>query len=376
MKICFPKLEQWQKGIVVMDDFKYLTIVEWAKNYINNENLSPGSRFFSEKDLCDIHSVSRQTVRQALMVLESQNIIWRKRGSGTFVKAAKNNTVQNSFNVGVISTYFSDYIFPSIITGIEKVLKANNIGIQLSITHNQVFEESRALKTMLTQNIKGLIVEPSKSALPNPNMKLYDEIKSLNIPLVFFNAKYPWTDFPCVAMDDVMAGRLITNHLFDLGHKKISGIFALDDIQGHKRYQGFMNSFEQHGILTAEQNVLWFSTGEKKSLFTSFESRINTLLNNSTAVVCYNDSLAVSLLDFCKKENIKVPEDISIVGIDDSKLAAVCEVPLTTVRHPHQLLGEHTAMKLLEIIGNPGAVADDMLFAPELVIRNSAIRLN
>jgi hypothetical protein len=49
MKICFPKLEQWQKGIVVMDDFKYLTIVEWAKNYINNENLSPGLGFFQRK---------------------------------------------------------------------------------------------------------------------------------------------------------------------------------------------------------------------------------------------------------------------------------------------------------------------------------------
>ena len=357
-----------------MDDFKYLAIVEWVKNYITDEHLSPGDRFYSEKELCDIHNVSRQTVRQALMVLESQNIIWRKRGSGTFVKAAKNSAVRNNFNVGVISTYFSDYIFPSIVTGIEKVLRADNVGMQLAITHNQVFEESQALKTMLTQNIRGLIVEPSKSALPNPNMNLYQEIRSLNIPLIFFNAKYPWSDFPCVAMDDVMAGRLLTDHLFDLGHKKISGIFVLDDIQGHKRYQGFMSSFEQHGILTAEQNVLWFSTSEKKTLFTSSKNRINALLSNSTAVVCYNDSLAISLMDFCKKENIKVPDDISIVGIDDSKLATVCEVSLTTVRHPHQLLGELTAEKLLEMIANPSADSNDVLITPELIIRNSAIR--
>ncbi|MFA5658845.1 MAG: GntR family transcriptional regulator [Oscillospiraceae bacterium] len=358
-----------------MDDFKYLTIVEWVKKYITDERLSSGERFYSEKELCDIHNVSRQTVRQALMVLEGQNIIWRKRGSGTFVKAVKNNTARNNFNVGVISTYFSDYIFPSIVTGIERVLRANNVGMQLSITHNQVFEESQALKTMLTQNIKGLIVEPSKSALPNPNMSLYKEISSLNIPLVFFNAKYPWSNFPCVAMDDVMAGRMATDHLFDLGHRKISGIFTLDDIQGHKRYQGFINSFEHHNILTAEQNVLWFSTSEKHALFTLSKDRINTLLSNSTAVVCYNDDLAVSLLDFCKKERIRVPDDISIVGIDDSKLAAVCKVPLTTVRHPHQLLGERAAEKLLEIISNPSLEANnDVLFSPELVTRNSAIK--
>ncbi len=358
-----------------MDDFKYLMIVDWAKNYIANGHLSPGERFYSEKELCDIHNVSRQTVRQALMVLESQDIIWRKRGSGTFVKVAKNSAVRNNYNVGVISTYFSDYIFPSIITGIEKVLSANNVGIQLSITHNQAFEESQALKAMLTQNVRGLIIEPSKSALPNPNNNLYEEIRSLNIPVVFFNAKYPWSDFPCVAMDDVMAGRLLTDHLFDLGHRKISGIFALDDMQGHKRYQGFMNSFEHHSIFTAEQNVLWYSTSEKKTLFTLSRDRIIALIKNSTAIVCYNDSLAVSLLDFCKKENIKVPDDLSIVGIDDSKLATVCEVPLTTVRHPHKLLGEQTATKLLETIANPALIPDDILFTPELIIRNSAIKI-
>ena len=71
-----------------MDDFKYLAITEWVKNYIEDERLSPGDKFYSEKELCDIHNVSRQTVRQALMVLEGQNVIWRKRGSGTFVGVA------------------------------------------------------------------------------------------------------------------------------------------------------------------------------------------------------------------------------------------------------------------------------------------------
>ncbi len=359
-----------------MDDFKYLAIVEWTKDYIVKEHLPPGERFFSEKELCEIHNVSRQTVRQALMVLENQNILWRKRGSGTFVKGTGEAEVRNSFNVGVISTYFSDYIFPSIVTGIERVLRANKIGMQLAITHNQVFEESQALKTMLSQNVRGLIVEPSKSALPNPNRRIYEEISRLNLPVVFFNAKYPWSDFPCVAMDDVMAARLVTDHLFSLGHRRISGLFALDDVQGHKRYQGFLESCEKHRVLMAEQNVLWYSTSEKQNLFTLSRDRILAQLKNNTGVVCYNDSLAVSLLDFCRKEKIRVPEELSIVGIDDSKLSTVCKVPLTTVRHPHQLLGERAAEKLLETIENPErATPGDVLFSPELVVRSSAIRI-
>ena len=77
-----------------MDDFKYMTIVEWVKELIRKEHLAPGARFYSEKELCDIHNVSRQTVRQALMVLENQDILRRKRGSGTFVKGIGN--VNNS----------------------------------------------------------------------------------------------------------------------------------------------------------------------------------------------------------------------------------------------------------------------------------------
>lgn len=356
-----------------MDDFKYMTIVEWVKDYIKKEHLAPGARFYSEKELCDIHNVSRQTVRQALMVLENQDVLRRKRGSGTFVKSAGSKTYSASArncNVGVVSTYFSDYIFPSIVTGIEKVLKNNNVGMQLSITHNQVFEESKALKTMLEQDIRALIVEPSRSALPNPNVKLYEKIKELNIPLVFFNAKYPWADFPCVAMDDVAAGRIAAEHLIQLGHTKIGGVFAFDDIQGHKRYQGFLSAFEQHGIALEEQDVMWFSTSEKKEFFTR-EDRIKGLLERVTAVVCYNDSHAVSLLELCKKWNVRVPEDLSVVGIDDSKLAKICEVPLTTVRHPHQLLGERAAQKILEMIENPEKQFRDVLYEPELVERES-----
>ena len=359
-----------------MDEYKYLAIVEWSKKFIAEHKLSADDRFLSENELCSIHSVSRQTVRQALMLLESQNVISRVRGSGTFVKSAEVIKPVQHANIGLISTYFSDYIFPSIVTGIESVLKKNNIGMQLAITHNQVYEESQALKDMMAHGVQALIVEPSKSALPNPNTKLYEEIKSKNIPLVFFNAKYPWADFPCVAMNDVAAGKMVTDYLFKSGHRKVCGIFALDDMQGHKRYEGFVESCIENNVTTAEQNVLWYSTSELSTLFTLSENRIVSLLGSATAVVCYNDRLAVDLMNFCKLHGISVPDDISVAGIDDSKLATICDVKLTTVRHPHQLLGERAAEKALKMIRQPKSKYDDKLFMPELVVRESVLDIN
>ena len=360
-----------------MEDYKYNSIVDWAKNYIAEKGLKPNDRFLSEKELSGIHNVSRQTVRQALAKLENEGVICRVKGSGTFVaEAVHTGLSRGNKTVGVISTYFSDYIFPSIVTGIEGVLKENNIVMQLAITHNQVYEEAQAIRNMLAQGVSGLIVEPSKSALSNSNAELYEEIRRRNIPLVFFNAKYRWSNFPCAAMDDKAAGETVTNYLIEQGHRKIAGIFAVDDMQGHDRYQGYIKSCESCGIVNAENNVLWYSTEEREDLFSLSEKRIMKLIDSATAVVCYNDKLAVDLLKFCREKGISVSDNISVVGIDDSKLATLCDVGLTTVKHPQQKLGEAAAEKLLKLMNNPKADFNDVKFTPELVIRNSVRCIN
>ncbi|MDR2387745.1 MAG: GntR family transcriptional regulator [Deltaproteobacteria bacterium] len=352
--------------------FKYLEIVEWVKREISDKGFAHGDRFLSESDLCARLKVSRQTVRQALAVLETRGFISRRRGSGTFVTLPGLYDQAQGQIVGVISTYFSDYIFPHIVSGVERVLAKNQITMQLAVTNNLVSDESRALRSMLDRNVAGLIVEPSKSALPNPNVKLYEEVSRKQIPLVFFNAAYGWSDFPLVAMDDVAAGRIATEHLISLGHEKIAGIFLLDDMQGHKRYQGFLECQGSDG--QAENRVLWFSNNEKPNLFTFNADKVADLLARVSSVVCYNDSIALGLYEFCRGRGINIPDDLSIVGIDDSRLATICAVPLTSVRHPHQRLGERAAETLLSMLGSTSAGKQGHLFEPILVKRESTMR--
>ncbi|MDR1536784.1 MAG: GntR family transcriptional regulator [Clostridiales bacterium] len=354
-----------------MESYKYTAIIEWAKESIIDRGLISGDRFFSETELCEIHNVSRQTVRQALAILEREGIILRRQGSGTFVQAQSRHSDEKTVTVGLISTYFSDYIFPSIITGIEQVLKKNHINLQISTTHNQVTEEARALRAMLSQDIDGLIVEPSQSGLPSLNAEIYNEIRLRNIPLVFFNAKYPESSFPYVAMDDITAGRIAADHLIACRHRKISAIFLLDDIQGHLRYKGFMKSLLASGVSAPENRVMWFSSQDRDEIMSVYEKKLLNLLADSTGIVCYNDYLAVELLEFCKQHGINVPVDVSIVGIDDAKRAGICEVPLTTVQHPKQELGKKVAEVLLQLIANPNEEIADVIFEPKLVERAS-----
>jgi len=91
-----------------------------------------------------------------------------------------------------------------------------------------------------------------------------------------------------------------------------------------------------------------------------------------TAFVCYNEELAVILLEAIRQQRLRIPEDISVVGFDDSFLATATEVKLTTVAHPKSELGVKAAETLLEMIGNPsGARAKDYVFEPQLILRES-----
>ena len=92
---------------------------------------------------------------------------------------------------------------------------------------------------MPPEKISGLIVEGTKSALPNPYIRHYQNLIRQGIPVVFIHNYYNGLQTPCVLMDDIQASKKLTQLLLDAGHTKIAGIFKEDDLQGIRRFQGY-----------------------------------------------------------------------------------------------------------------------------------------
>lgn len=348
---------------------KYMALVKWIKEQVAENQLQYGDKFYSENELSAMFGISRQTVRQAVGILEQEKIVERRRGSGTYITYTTEVKREITRNIGVVTTYIDDYIFTSIIRGIETVLAQNGYTMQLAFTHNRVENETRALRLMLDKGVDGLIVEPTKSGLPSPNGALYCEIEEKKIPLIFINAYYPGMNFPHVAMDDTKAGYLAAQQLVRAGHNHIGGIFQSDDLQGHLRYAGYVKALMDAGLELRDENVLWYTT-EDMADFTEDARRVLRRMGESTGVVCYNDKVSMSLVDICKKNGVAVPERLSISSIDNSDLAALCEVPLTSVAHPMQLLGETAAQNLMKLIGGKRFDAT-VEFTPQVVERMS-----
>ncbi len=352
-------------------DPKYQLVIDWIKENIESGSLKYGDRIKSELELSEQFGLSRQTVRRATSELEKDKVLTRVQGSGTYV----GNRIQNvrrerHKNVAVMSTYIDGYIFPPTLKGIETVLSGQGYTTQLFFTDDRISQEGDILETLLSRNdIDGLIAEPSKSALPNPNMRFYREISRRGIPILFFNASYHSLHLPCVRMDDDKIAKSATELLIKNGHRRIAGLFKCDDGQGHLRYAGYNKALIEAGIRPDAERVIWTDTGVLSNL-SIVHDYIFERIHNCTAVVCYNDEAAFQLINMCIADGIKVPEDISIVSFDDSDLSRMCQVPFTSYVHPKEELGRKAADNMLKMIEEPGFEAGFM-FESEPVLRGS-----
>ncbi|MDD2978417.1 MAG: GntR family transcriptional regulator [Hespellia sp.] len=357
---------------MVEQQLKYEEIVRWMKKKIDGKELLAGQKIPSENELASIFSVSRQTVRHAISVIEDEGLVERRRGSGTYVRGMKrkDHFDKKTMRVAIVTTYVDEYIFPTMLKELERKFSKANYTIQIAFTHNTVEKERIILKNFLGRKvIDGIIAEPVKSGLPNPNLKLYEELEAKGIPIIFLNTFYLQLPMMHVCMDDKRAGQMATEHLLQCGHTRIAGIFKSDDGQGHRRYAGYMEALMERGIKIREDRITWIDTLDAKHMG-EYAGPILNRLTNCTACVCYNDEIAVKLVGICKEAGIKIPEDLSIVGIDDSDLARLCEIPLTSVRNPIVDLAGITAEKMVRMLSGDTDL-ENVELEPSLVMRNS-----
>ncbi len=350
-----------------METPKYVIVQEWIKSEINKGTYKDGDKMLSENELMEKFNFSRQTIRLAISKLENEGFLEKIKGSGTYIKIRNNNFIKETRNIGVIITYLDEYIFPEIIKGIENVLSNNNYNITLGITYNKVEKETSILNSMVNKKVDGIIVEGTKSAIPNPNKEIYEQFKK-TIPCVFINGCYPDLDIPLCAMNDVEGGYTATKYLIDHGHKKIGACFKSDDMPGHKRYEGFMNAMHRQAIPVNEKNIHWYTTEDLEYMFKGdADSILLRRFEGCTAIICYNDQMALNMIRFMERNNIKPFEDISIIGFDNSTLSKFLD--LTSVNHAKYNLGELAAESLIKQI-KTGERSDIKLKA-EIVERSS-----
>lgn len=336
----------------MMNSPKYSILADAIRGKIQNGTYRDGDKLPSENELSEQYGYSRQTVRQAFGVLEEEGLLRRERGSGTYVHRKRKQSAK-TMTIGVITTYITDYIFPSIIRGIESELSRRGYSLTLGVTKNRVENENKILHSFLEKKVDGIIVEGTKTALPNPNLSLYKQLDECGIPYVFINGFY--REFPCVHIttNDRECGEAAAKYLIrEKRCKKLGGIFKSDDMQGHERYAGFAGGILQCQKELDDDTVIWFTTSETESLFTNQADTIFKRLEGCDGIVCYNDQIAYSLIRLLENHSIKVPENAAVTGCDNANLLEYSSLKITTFEHPKEKMGIAAANKIINLIEN------------------------
>ena len=332
---------------------KYQIVADALRAHIQTGKYADAAALPTEFAIAGEYQVSRQTVRQALALLAREGLIATRQGSGSRILRQTRDAAPQRRSIAVITTYISDYIFPSILREAETVFARHDCTPSLFATQNQVSVERKILQTLLTmKELDGVLVEGTKTALPNPNLDLYRKLMDRGVRLVFINGIYPeLAHIPSVLADNYGGGRVLVDYLHQKGHQNIAGIFKNDDMQGTLRYAGYAEALRDLGLPFEDERVRWYNTEQRKDFLSeSFVDSVLEGFQGCSAIVCYNDEVAIRVVSRLQKRGVRVPEEMAVVSFDNSQYSDLAPVRLTSLSHGSRNLGELAANLMLRLL--------------------------
>lgn len=340
---------------------------------IASGHIKPGDFLPRLRDLADQLGINMHTVRSAYQQLESDGLVEARRGIGTIVlsydreRRSAHTPKFPTFTIGVLIPGYNPFYNPFLSAIEDEVRDSPNL-IFIANTHNDALELGRYLDQLVAKNVDGIIV--TSFGLPDHNY-LPPESGSAHArpPIVF--ADIPGAPAPSILFDGEKGGYLAGSHLLDHGYKRI-GLITCPVTWPNVGlvYQGFTRSLEERGIelppeLTATCQEFTLQEGGKAV------NRLLDLNKPPDAIFVSGDMLAVGALQAISARNYRVPEDIALVGYDDSCNSGFTNPPITTIHLPAAEMGRRTISTLLDLIDGKEPDFDYDLLPVHLVVRNS-----
>lgn len=284
--------------------------------------------------------------------------------------AARQLRAGRSRSIGLVVLDASNPFFADVARGAEARAAEEHLSVLLGNSDENASREDGYLDLFREQRMKGVLITPASDDVAKLR-RMHDA----GIPVVLVDHDMPDSDFLSVTVDDVEGGYLAASHLLEIGRRRLAFVAGpLSIAQVANRLAGVRRAVD--GVPGAmleviEQSALTVSCGREAGK--GLVARVST--ERPDAVFAANDLLAVGVLQALTMfHNLRVPEDIALIGYDDIDFASAMVVPLTSIRQPAQLIGSTAVELLLRSIDDPdGDYERRVRFQPELVVRASTL---
>jgi DNA-binding LacI/PurR family transcriptional regulator len=270
--------------------------------------------------------------------------------------------------IGLVLPELQNPIFPALAEVVGGALAQRGFTPVLCTRTAGGLSEADYVEMLLEQQVSGVVFAGGQYAEADAPHEHYVRLLEVRLPVVLVNAAVEHLDFPRVSTDDAVAVEQAFGHLAALGHERIGLILGPSDHMPSRRKFAAFERAALHTGLAYEPN--WV----ERTMFSieGGQAAANRLLEREiTGVVCASDLLALGAVRAARRAGLRVPDQLSVVGYDDSSLMSCTDPPLSTVRQPIEAMGRAAVAMLVGQIDGATVTADELLFEPELVVRGS-----
>jgi DNA-binding LacI/PurR family transcriptional regulator len=272
--------------------------------------------------------------------------------------------------IGLVLPELQNPIFPALAEVVGGALAQRGLTPVLCTRTAGGLSESGYVAMLLDQQVSGVIFAGGHYAEADATHEHYERLRERNIPVVLVNGAIDRLRFPRVSTDDAVAVEQAYGHLASLGHLRIGMVIGPRDHIPSRRKLAAYTAMVKRDSGTDHLETQYVEHAQF-SLEAGHAATRRLLRRDVTGVICASDPLALGAIRAVRRAGIAVPDDISVVGFDDSGLMMCTDPPLTTVRQPIEALGRAAVALLASQIEGSAVTADELLFEPELVVRGS-----
>jgi DNA-binding LacI/PurR family transcriptional regulator len=270
--------------------------------------------------------------------------------------------------VGLVLPELQNPIFPAFAEVVGGALAQQGYTPVLCTQTAGGVSEADYVDLLLTQQVSGIVFAGGNFAQRGADHDHYGLLADRGLPVVLINASIEELPFPRVSCDDEVAVEQAVGHLASLGHTRIGLVLGpVDHVPSERKLHAARAAAARLGI-TLDDDVVARSA---YSLESGQAAATRLLKHGVTGLVCASDPLALGAIRAARRAGRRVPEDVSVVGYDDSLFMNCTEPPLTTVRQPIEPMGRAAIDLLVGLIAGQPVSTDELLFEPELVVRGS-----
>ena len=278
---------------------------------------------------------------------------------------ARNLRRQQTQSIGMLVPDSSNPFFAEIARGIEDASFEQNHSVILCNTEGDLEKQTTYTNVLIQNQVAGIVFVAA-----GISTELVVDLQRRRVPVVVVDREVPDVTVSTVLTNHYQGGRLATQHLIDLGHRRIACISAGSELSpSSDRVTGYQDILRENGLPIDEALIVWgdfqYESGYRAA------NELLGLAEPPTAVFACNDLMAVGCISAATARGLHIPEDLSVVGFDDVQLASFTNPPLTTVAQPKREIGALAVQMLMARIKDLDALPSLERLDTHLVIRNS-----